>query len=250
MKQKPLIFLVLGVLHFSEPLFKVLYFKISTGLNFETIMSNIFQMGGALKLAEFWLLFPLAGLALWSVKRWAYPLFVSIQVYSLWHHLTYESYTWPYVTKNPHFYGLIILSFNVMVILYFLLPDVRRPFFEKEMRWWEHRMRYNFHIPVHFTKGDPSKLYDTKILNLSQSGAFMAYTARTIEVGDLIRVFITFGSESLELESHVVSRHTFQGHEGVGLKFNYQSIWEKLSMSRLIKQVAKQAYKKEVRVAA
>lgn len=245
MKHKPLVFIVLGLLHFCEPVFKVLYFKLSTGLEFETIMSNIFQMGGVFKLIEFWLLFPLAGMALWSVKKWGYPLFVSIQVYSVWQHLTYDSYTWPYVTKNPHFFSLIILSFNVMVILYFLLPDVRRPFFDKEMRWWEHRMRYNLPIPACFTKGDPDKIFDAEILNISHSGAFMAYNSWNIEVGDLIRVVVSYAGESLELESHVVSRHKFRDTEGVGIKFNYQNIWEKLAMARIIKQVARESKKRQ-----
>jgi len=222
-----------------------MYFKVNTGLAFETILSNIFQMGHTLKLLEFWFLFPVAGLALLSVKKWGYPIFVGIQVFSIWQHLTYDSYTWPYVTKNPHFFSLIILSVNVMVILYFLLPDVRRVFFEKELRWWEQRMRFNVPIQVCFSKGDPDKLFDAKVLNISHSGAFMAYTPRTIEVGDLIRVVINFGAESLELESNVVSRHKFRGTEGVGIKFNYQNIWEKLAMGRIIKQVAKEAKKRQ-----
>lgn len=245
MKHKPLVFIVLGLLHFCEPLFKVMYFKLNTGLEFETIMSNIFQMGGTFKLFEFWLLFPLAGLALWSVKKWGYPLFVSIQAYSVWQHLTYDSYTWPYVTKNPHFFSLIILSFNIMVILYFLLPDVRRPFFDKEMRWWEHRMRYNIPINACFTKGDPNKIFDVEILNISHSGAFMAYDSWNIEVGDLIRVVVSYAGESLELESHVVSRHKFNEQEGVGIKFNYQNIWQQLTMARIIKHVAQESKRRQ-----
>lgn len=238
MKNRPLIFIFLSLLHLVEPLIKIFYFKAQTGFSYSLIMENIVQIDGAKSFFDFWLLFPLAGIALISVRKWSYPIFVGVQAYSIWNHLFYTSYTWPYVAKNPHLFSLLILSVNVMIMLYFMLPDVRRPFFDKDIRWWEHRVRYNLSFPISFSKGDPNKLYDADVLNISLSGAFLNYQGHHISVGDLIRVICVYEGESAIVNAEVVSRHQYLGVEGLGIKFSYQNIWENLNMRKVMKKVS------------
>jgi uncharacterized membrane protein len=141
MKHKPLIFILIAAFHIIEPLIKVAYFKITTPFSTSTIISNIAQISTAREIFEFWFLFPLAGLALMGVKKWSYPVFVGAQIYSIYSHLTYEQYTWPYVSQVPFVSSLVLLFINTMVIIYFALPDVRKPFFDRSVRWWETRTR-------------------------------------------------------------------------------------------------------------
>lgn len=195
-------------------------------------------------MAEFWLLFPIGGLALLGVKRWSYPIFVGVQAYSIWGHLTYTSYTWPYVDRHPHWFSLLVLSANVLIILYFLLPDVRRPFFDREIRWWEHRVRYPCHLAMGLSRGEHlGKMTNATFLNLSLSGAFMQYPSRDLVVGELIRVHLSAYGENLTVLASVVSRHQYQGEEGLGLSFHYQNLWENLAMRRLIRALAKERKK-------
>lgn len=238
MKNRPLLFIVLSLLHLIEPLIKIFYFKAQTGFPFSLIMENIVQIDGAKSFFDFWLLFPLAGVALISVRKWSYPIFVGVQAYSIWNHLAYTSYTWPYVAKNPHLFSLMILSINVMIILYFMLPDVRRPFFDKDIRWWEHRVRYNMSFPISFTKGDPNKLYDAQVLNISLSGAFLDYQEHHVSVGDLIRVICVYEGESALVNAEVVSRHQYLGVQGIGIKFRYDNLWDNLAMRKVMRKVA------------
>jgi hypothetical protein len=242
MKNRPLLFIVLAIAHLIEPFIKLLVFKAKTGFSFELILNNVMQMGGLWAMAEFWLLFPLGGLALLGVKKWSYPIFVGVQVYSLYGHLTYTSYAWPYVDKHPHWFSLLVLAANVMIILYFLLPDVRRPFFDKDIRWWEHRVRYPCELACGFSRGGSGfdKLTNARFLNLSLSGAFMSYAHRDVVVGDLIHIHLSAYGENIIVLASVVSRHEYQGAEGLGIQFHYQNLWENLSMRRVLKHLAKE----------
>lgn len=240
MKNRPLLFLVLGFAHLIEPFIKLLVFRAKTGFSFELILNNVMQLGGPWAMAEFWLLFPIGGLALLGVKKWSYPIFVGVQAYSIWGHLTYTSYTWPYVDKGPHWFSLLILSANVLIILYFLLPDVRRPFFDRDVRWWEHRVRYPCHLSIGLSKGGMSNLTTARFLNLSLSGAFIDYPHHDLGVGDLVQVHLSAYGENMIILASVVSRHEYKGQAGLGLRFNYQNIWENLAMRKIIKHVARE----------
>ncbi len=246
MKNRPLFFVILAVFHLIEPLIKLLVFRLKTGFGYEIIMSNIMQMGGTLALFEFWFLFPIAGVALMGVKRWSYPIFVGVQAYSLYGHLSYTSYSWPYVDKYPHLFSLVILALNAGLILYFLLPDVRRPFFDKDLRWWEHRVRYPARLAMAFSKGDPNKLMSAQFLNLSLSGAFMKYSHFDLVAGELIRIHLSAYGENLSIEAQVVSRHHCDGEAGVGLKFTYQNLWENLAMRRIIQALARERKRNQI----
>ena len=56
MKNKPLLFIILGIIHLVEPIFKLLYFKATTHFPMHLIIENISQMSGAREVFEFWFL--------------------------------------------------------------------------------------------------------------------------------------------------------------------------------------------------
>lgn len=238
MKNRPLIFLSIALLHLLEPVIKLLYFKATTPFSFTTIISNISQIHTPREIFEFWFLFPLGGLALLGVKKWSYPVFVGVQIYSIYSHMTYEKYTWPYVSEVPFVSSLVLLFINALIIIYFALPDVRRPFFDKTMRWWETRTRYNLRIPMTFSHNNPDKLIDCEILNISQSGIFMNYKG-AIEVGSILRMNINYKDYNITLLGTVMSQHAFEGERGLGVKFKFQNIWENLYMRKIVKQISK-----------
>jgi hypothetical protein len=246
MKNRPLIFILIAMAHLIEPLIKLLVFKAKTGFSFNLILSNVFQMGGPWAMAEFWLLFPIGGLALIGVKKWSYPIFVGVQIYSVYGHLTYKSYTWPYIDKYPHWFSLLVLAANIAIIAYFMLPDVRRPFFDKEARWWEHRVRYPCQLTIGLARGGLDKLVSAPLLNISLSGAFVHYAHHDISVGELVQVHMSAYGENVIVLASVVSRHEYTGLPGLGLKFNYQNLWENLAMRKIIRGVALERKKKKI----
>ncbi len=238
MKNRPLIFITIALAHLLEPVIKLLYFKATTPFSFTTIVSNISQIHTPREIFEFWFLFPLGGLALLGVKKWSYPVFVGVQIYSIYSHMTYEKYTWPYVSEVPFVSSLVLLFVNALIIIYFALPDVRRPFFDRNMRWWETRTRYNLRIPMTFTHSNPEHLFDCDILNISQSGVFINHKG-AIEVGSVIHMNINYKEYNITLQGTVMSQHAFEGERGIGVKFRFQNIWENLYMRKIVKNISK-----------
>lgn len=238
MKKKPLLFTVLAIAHFLEPLIKIFYFKVTTSFSFSTIIENIAQIEAPRDIFDFWFLFPLGGLALISVKKWSYPIFVGVQAYSIFAHLTYEKYTWPYVSEVPFVSSLGLLFMNALIICYFALPDVRRPFFDQSVRWWETRKRYGLRIPMSFSLIENNRSYNCDILNISQSGVFLS-NHQDIKIGSEIKMNILYKDFAISVTGKVKSHHCFEKEPGIGVKFIFTNIWENLYMRKVIRQISK-----------
>lgn len=239
MKKRPLIFVVLAAIHFLEPLFKIFFLKMQTGFEWTVIFDNIFSITSPKAIFEFWLLFPIAGFAIMGAKKWSYPLFVTVQVYSIYAHLTYQKFTWPYVAETPFISHTLLLVFNLLVIAYFLMPDVRRIFFEPGLRWWETPTRFYFDLPCAVTFGDSNDLIDVKIKNISRTGCFISYMGEFMD-GQPLTLHLTYGAHDIKLAAEVVRKSEFQGEQGMGVKFHYQNIWEMVTLRRMLGEIQKE----------
>jgi hypothetical protein len=216
----------------------MLYFKLSTGFDWSTVATNILAVRSPLDVFHFWFLFPIAGFALLSVKSWSHPVFMAIQTYSIYIHMTYEKFTWPYLAETPFLGSLVLLALNICLIVYFLFPHVRKPFFNKDVRWWEHHRRYNNPFPCTFSIVNPNKLEDAYILNISLSGAFINHQG-IVEDEQHMMVNLSFDNVHLSIKAEKVGSHAFGGSMGMGVRFIYESYWDKFKMKRLIKAIAK-----------
>ncbi|ATH08012.1 hypothetical protein BIY24_08620 [Halobacteriovorax marinus] len=243
MKYRPLPFVILGILHLVEPLLKLAYFKATTHFPIMSIIENITHLNAPRAVFEFWFLFPIGGLALLGVKKWSYPIFVSVQLYSIYRHLNYEPFTWPYATSTPQWPSLVLLACNIAIIIYFLLPEIRKPFFNKEDRWWEHRERYTIRIPCSYTLSSGNTLKDAEILNISHSGAFVTLPESENICQEKLIINITFLNDNICLGAKVISAHEFDSEKGFGIAFEYENIWEKLYMTKIMKMIARAAKK-------
>lgn len=237
MYKKPLLFIILACAHLLEPLIKVIYFKATTSFSFGTVISNIAQIQTTREIFDFWFLFPIGGLALISVKKWSYPIFVSVQAYSIYAHLTYEKYTWPYISEVPFASSLALLFMNVLIIAYFALPDVRRIFFDKSMRWWETRKRYAIRIPVSFHLDGLRQTFNCHLLNISQTGAFINSNLDLEQDANIIMT-ISYKRLKIKVRCIVKSRHSFQDEQGLGIKFKFSNIWENLHIRKIVKEIS------------
>ena len=223
------------------PLFNLLVLKIQTEMDWAVVFDNVQQINGFKNILDFWFIFPLAGLVLLSVKAWAYPIFVGVQIYSIYNHLFYEKFTWPYVSERPFIGPLLLMSINFVIIIYFALPHVRRPFFDRRMRWWEARPRYGSDIPCFVSLLMPSfehpGVLKTKILNISESGAFMEMRPGLHTDCDIRANFEGYGSK-FSLTIRVINHHVVNGVEGVGVQFIFTNWRERRALRQFIKKIS------------
>jgi hypothetical protein len=220
MKNRPLVLVILGLLHFLEPLLKIFYFKAKTHFALLTILNNVTTVSpdNIKGLIDFWFIFPLGGIALITVKKWSYPLFISVQIYSVLNHLMYQKFAWPYFAETPFYSSFVILVLNTLLIIYVSLPEVRQLFFNQNMRWWETRIRYALKIPINLWHTNPDKLEQACLTNISDTGAFLLHN-KEIEIGEYINLNISFLDQHVTVRGLVVRSQFQDGNKGVGVRF-------------------------------
>lgn len=236
MKNKPLIFSILSFLCLIEPAIKVLYFKAITHFDFVVILSNLRARNTFMEVVDFWLIFPIAGLLIMKLRKWTYFAFMGVLAYINYNIFTYEKYTWPYNSDQPFMYNYVVAIMSVAVFAYFLSPKVREPFFERRVRWWEPKTRYNVQIAC---KLQGSHLtFSTQILNLSQTGAFVQ-ESKYMNMGDQLLMEFNFLGQTISVPVEVVHKHTVDNLVGYGLKFNFKSFRQSLAMTKVISVLKK-----------
>lgn len=232
MKNKPLIFTIISLLCLVEPLIKVLYFKATTQFDFVVIFANLMTRDSVKDVFDFWLVYPIAGILLLKLRKWTYFTFMGLLVYIVYNILSYEKYTWPYNSDSPFLYHYAVVSLSMMVFMTFLLPAVREPFFDRRIRWWEPKVRYQ--VGINCALKNTSLIFPSEILNISMSGAFLK-DSTYFKVGDKLDLEFLFLGSQVSLPVEVVHKHSIHGKKGCGVKFCFKSFRQNVLLAKIIK---------------
>ncbi|MFP5384803.1 MAG: PilZ domain-containing protein [Bacteriovoracia bacterium] len=236
MRNKPFIFTVLSVLCFIEPLIKVLYFKATTHFDFVVIFANLQARNSFIEVVDFWLIFPIAGLLILRLRKWTYFTFLAVLTYINYNIFTYEKYTWPYNSDSPFMYNYVVAMLSVAVFVYFLSPKVREPFFDRRVRWWEPKTRYDVNFACKLQSSNLT--FPSSIINLSQSGAFVQ-ESKYMKIGDQLQMEFNFLGQTISLPVVVVSKHKIKGQLGFGLQFKFKTLKQSLVMVKVVNVLKK-----------
>lgn len=236
MKNKPIIFTVLSLLCLIEPAIKVLYFKAATQFEFAVIFANLKARNTFIEVVDFWLIFPIAGLLILKLRKWTYFSFLAVLGYINYNIFTYEKYTWPYNSDSPFLYNYVVAIMSVAVFVYFLSPKVREPFFDRRVRWWEPKTRYDVRISCKLQSSNLT--FPSCIFNISQTGAFIQ-ESKYMKVGDHLLMEFNFLGQVISLPVVVVSRHVIKGHAGFGVEFKFKTMRQSLQMVKVVKILKK-----------
>lgn len=231
MKQKPLLFTILMILCLIEPLIKIFYFKALTHFELPVIMANLMARTSIKEIFDFWLVFPLAGLALVKIRNWSYFVFLALLSYVIYSFVTYEAYTWPYNSATPFFYNQVVVVFSVLILVAFLIPQVRRPFFDKRVRWWEPKTRYIVNINCRVQ--GKNVVFPSEILDISKTGAFLRESSY-FNIGDELAIEFKYLGMNFNLPVQVISQHVSRGQAGVGVRFLFISLRQNISVAKFI----------------
>jgi hypothetical protein len=236
MKNKPLIYTILSILCFIEPAIKILYFKASTQFDFMVIFANLQARNTFVEVVDFWLIFPLAGLLVTRLRKWTYFTFMAVLAYINYNIFTYEKYTWPYNSETPFMYNYVVAIMSVAVFLYFLSPKVRIQFFDRKIRWWENKARYNVQIVCKLQSSNLT--FPSQILNLSQTGAYIQ-DSKYMKMGDLFQMEFNFLGQQISIPVEVMNQHKVGNVNGYGVKFKFATFRQSVTISKIIKVLKK-----------
>lgn len=216
MKTKPILFSSITLFCLFEPVAKLVYFKTTTHFPWETILSNLMSRDTMLDVFNFWLIFPLAGLTLLKIRAWSYVLFLSLMVYNVYSLVSYEAYTWPYNEVRPHIYNLALTLCCLGIIIAFIFPKIRKPFFDRRSRWWEPQKRHDI-----FLESELKTSFDTMtsvVSNISSTGAYLL-NVEDLKIGEHLLINFRILDEVFTTEVVVVRKVSDVSVNGYGVKF-------------------------------
>ena len=215
--KRPRPIVAIGVFHLLEPIFKIIYLKISTGFSMKLVLSTIFSLDTMKSFIDFWLIFPLAGILLLSFRKIPYFLFLLMQAYIIYLHFSYESFTWPYVNEQPLLFSSALVSINIFLIIYLFLPKVRRPFFDKSIKWWAAPKRHRITIPCLLEFGD--QLIEGNTINISRTGIFFETDVK-IPIKETVKIRFQQQYFNSVFRATVIHSGEINGAKGVGIRFH------------------------------
>lgn len=210
MKTRPWPIIILAVIQFLMPLFSIItnafLVKVSPLMYFNALI----EVKAGWELIEFFALFPIAGISIFLMKKWSYPVFLAVMGWTLFSNIAIYMRDYQGVMSPWVIVGFTLI--NVLFVSYYLLPAVRQIYFNRQLRWWESQPRFVIDFSATVETGgqtEPCTLRD-----ISEGGAFIE-TTRKLTTGDTITLKMPLFGVELPVEGTVV--HT--GNAGFGIRF-------------------------------
>jgi len=235
MEYKPWSLLILAFFHFIEPLSKLTFYGMYFQVNPIDAAIIEYQAGTPLQVFEYFFLFPIAGIAIFAVKKWSVPVFLTVEAWVIMTNIPYFNEL--YLSNQVWLLGFFILFsvLNITVVTYLLLPAVRIAYLNPRIRWWEAMPRYSTNIDV---------MTDNKIIgkikNISKSGVFIS-SHESLPIDSEIELDFAFKLPSKELHiktpSIILHKFNINGTEGYGTQFKDASVSTKHNIYTLIRHL-------------
>lgn len=224
MSKKPWAIYVLAILQFAAPVVSLVMnaalSDISIGRYLQILMSE-----PPAELFGYFGVPVLAGLAIWSVRLWSFPVFIGALGFG-----AYSNFMeWKaYPDAIPAWLLATVYVFNIAMVTYFLIPQVRRVYFDRRVRWWQTVPRYTLEFDALCSR--EGKEIPIQVKNLSMGGIFFASDSQ-FHTGDHLTFRFSLFSQPYEFRGEVV--HLMEGKTGYGVRFNHTR-----ETAKLIKRLA------------
>lgn len=212
MRIRPWPLVILALLHIIAPVGNL---SVSCFLSKTNPVDYVRSFNSVWDAAAFFLIFPAAGVAIYFMKKWSYPVFLLSLSWSFF--LNYDTWVhYPQLFPLP----LLILIYlvNIGVVGYFLIPAVREVYFNPRLRWWESKPRYRLGVNSHIYRADGSR-FDCEVGNISEGGVFLATSQGALQADEDIRLEFGFHKLEFNLPAKVMHIGTVDGRMGCGVQF-------------------------------
>jgi hypothetical protein len=192
---------------------------------------------GFLEIYRNYLLMPMAGVAIYAMKRWSYPVFFGSWVWCIAGNYLAVRQTLAMQGEAaflPAGREAASIVLNLILIGYFFLPRVRAAYFKPNIRWWEHQPRYLLTGISATLRCDEHK-YSGEVENISFTGIKWkpeSSEISTLAPGDCVQIAFEFNGSKYQINGQVI-RVDSVGSLGIQLLHSARSRRE---LKALIKQ--------------
>jgi hypothetical protein len=216
MRQKPFILIVLAALHFLAPIGNLLINSYRQHVQ-PSYLWNFWLYEKASYHMMIYVVIPMfSGLFIYICRRWSlYAYLFCIAVTVVTSALGFHQYT--SVFSIIAFF--VAIALDIVLVVYFMLPQVKRVYLDPRLRWWETAPRYNYQ-----TSANILNIGKGRVSNIS-IGGLLLFTDSDIKDNQLIKM--EFESDpKIEVSGQVVY-HRQMKEKGYGIQFDKKSSKEK-----------------------
>ncbi|MEI6093747.1 MAG: PilZ domain-containing protein [bacterium] len=171
MKKRPSVIKILSYLYFISPVFIILQLMWAQKIGLHNI--------GDLRYSFNWhvwmmcLLTPFVGYGIWAVKEWGYYLLMGHSIFLFINNVVIYAV---HYTVLPVW---VVAVFNLAilgVIITFVRKEVKSPYFNPKVRWWENAARYYYKDMRILVKefNTDKLLFQAGSFDVSETGVFVA----------------------------------------------------------------------------
>jgi len=163
------------------------------------------------------------------VTRWGYWLFMI-------HSVLFSTFLishWEFMATPLSIFGWLAVPVLVAMSVALLGKEIRAPYFNPRLRWWERARRQKVHISAEFQID--GVLFEGEILDMSVSGCFATVDAY-LEPGLILFMRVKHFDQDLKLLAKVV--RIDRNSKGVGLCFPDAGSFEKREIRDLLESLS------------
>lgn len=175
-----------------------------------------------------------AGFAIYSVKKWSYPVFIlcmvwiTIQMFSKFSHMS---------SFDQIFSAFVPMLVNIAYVSYLLLPKMRAPFYDARLRWWETKPRYFYSTDIKVSFNDTHT--EAQMTNISEGGLF-AIVPMPIEPNTIVDLKFSILEAMIEVKAKIVYRKPDRISHGV--QFYNLTRAQKKTLAKMMSRLGEEKY--------
>ncbi len=211
MKRKPWPLIILTILHFLAPVGNILINSFILKVDISTYFRALYHSFGLMPILVFLIAPVLGGVLIYICKKWSYYLYLGLMVIPV----LYSYFYWkqqPSIERGLFVIALFLI--NILVVSYFMLPQVRQVYFNSRLRWWETKPRFEVEFKAELNLSDHKAKCDIK--NISQGGLFIE-TDMQLNSKDRIQINFIYKNQNYVFSGDIVYSKVLNGRNGYGV---------------------------------
>lgn len=198
MKRKPWPIIILALLHWLTPIWNVLVNSFYYRIPLDRFLNALLFPQNRLHLLVLIFLPLAAGTLIFTCRRWSYFAYFLLMsgafAYSL---ITTKAF----FLQNILFISALYIV-NILGVGYFLIPNIRKIYFNPRLRWWQSKPRFATDFLARLSDGEKS-LGDGHIKNIS-TGGFFIITDVPLETEQNVRVSFKMNDQECSVQASTV----------------------------------------------
>lgn len=214
MRSRPLPLIFLATLHIAVPVFNTAFSALLMKESYGTYLQTLVRESSFWALFCAFALYPIAGAAILAIKEWSYGLYTLSMGIGFYH--TVNSYQlMGQTTAIAIFVAANLIS--LALVTYFLLPLIRRSYFDRHIHWWQAKPRYQIELPA-IMKGSFGECR-CMIRDLSEGGVFIKF-AKRLDPAEIPEISFSIFDQLVRVDCSIIYRRA-KGITGYGMQFRH-----------------------------